>query len=91
MILAPLPNGNVMTAGGATFNDAPIAEAEVFNVQTHQWATVGSMASPRKTHQVLDRCTVMLGPCSIMVWQLVDSVTALLLPFFSMGCKRGHA
>ena len=59
VVLAPLPNGNVLTAGGAVMdssgaNQAAIAEAEVFNVKTHQWATVSPMGSARTLHQVLN-------------------------------------
>ena len=57
--IAPLQNGNVLTAGGAVMNSAganqaAIAEAEVFSVKTRQWAAVSPMANPRTLHQVLN-------------------------------------
>ena len=55
VLLALLPNGNVLTAGGQTTGgQQDLASAEVFNVKTHQWATVGPLATGRSLHQVLD-------------------------------------
>ena len=60
VVLALLQDGNVLTAGGFNtigededFKDT-INGAEVFNVTTHTWYTVGSMSLGRTGHQVMN-------------------------------------
>ena len=52
MLVAPLQDGNVLAAGGSDADGNLHASAEVYDVTTHLWATVGSMAAARKYHQV---------------------------------------
>ena len=68
-MLALLQNGNVLTAGGYdsflqphgnSGGQATIASAEIFNVTTHTWHSVGSMATARSSHQVLNKSTSTL-------------------------------
>lgn len=52
VLVAPLQDGNVLAAGGSDADGNLHASAEVYDVTTHLWATVGSMAAARKYHQV---------------------------------------
>src|ERR1022692_3590400 len=46
----PLPNGDVLVAGGSTYAASCFATTELYNPSTGQWKPTGSMAQPRCLH-----------------------------------------
>lgn len=65
VLLAPLQSGNVLTAGGSDAKNNVFTTAEVFDVKTHLWTSVGSMVVARQYHQVRAGALCCSGgPCA---------------------------